>query len=96
MTSKLPPLMSKKEFVSLLEEVLEERKKPESYNTLYETCVVGYDVSHVKKYYEENITFTAIAGNEQKIQAQAHLTYVLESLVRSYGKDAIVKILREL
>tara|TARA_Y100000592_G_C5412582_1_gene288866 strand:- start:467 stop:766 length:300 start_codon:yes stop_codon:yes gene_type:complete len=94
--------MTKDEFMNLLESVLEEKRQSkkdnplelvEQYDELYNKCIVGYEVSHAKDSYSENKIFTK---TEDGFEGSEHLKYALTSLINCYGKDTIVKVLREL
>jgi len=91
--------MNKQQFLALLHSVLEEKKQnkkndySEPYDALYNTCVLGYDISYTKKVYEENKLFIK---TEQGFEGSEYLKDVLTSLIDCYGKDAIAQTLREL
>jgi len=102
MDSKLAAPMTKNQFIELLEDVLKEKKEKNGiklippYNVVYDKCVLGYDISFVKKQYEESITFKTTISDKETIEAHTHLKYVLESLIKSYGITAIINTLKKI
>jgi hypothetical protein len=86
--------MTKQEFIELLQSVLKEKKKDiDEYDELYTKCVLGYDLSYIKQSYEENKLFSVKDENEE---GSNHLKSVLTTLVNNYGKERIVKVLKDL
>jgi len=102
MDSKPADPMTKNQFIELLEDILKEKKEENGlklmppYNVVYDKCVLGYDISYVKKQYEENITFKTSISDKETIEAHEHLKYVLESLIKSYGITAIINTLKKI
>ena len=97
-----PPPMTKECFVALLEDILKEKKEKNNfkyrkpYDVVYDKCLLGYEMSHAKKQYEEDIPFKTIKGEKEEIQAQNHLKYVLESLIEAYGIAAVINTLKDI
>ena len=97
--------MSKKQFVTLLKDVLRERKNKNKYvkpyDELYNKCMIGYELTKKETIREQNqkifIKLEEDSDNDiDNIEASSHLTYVLESLIKSFGKEAVVSALRKL
>ena len=103
--------MTQQEFITLLEEVLAEKRQNkrskeisrptslyiEPYDNLYDTCLLGYEISHAKKTYEENtFNFKIVNNGETRIEAPEHLKSAVEKLVILYGKREVAKALKDL
>ena len=94
--------MTKDEFINLLHVVLAEKQKNKieyikPYDFVYDKCLLGYEISYAKKTYEENtFTFKRIETNNITIDAEGHLRSVIETLVKLYGKEHVVSILKDL
>jgi hypothetical protein len=99
MTSKP---MTKEQFVDLLHAVLKEKQQndveyAEPYDGLYNKCLLGYDLSHAKHIYEEDkFNFKITKTQTTTIEASSHLKFVIETLVKCYGKEEVVNILRDM
>jgi len=97
-----PKPMTKEEFINLLQAVLSEKQKNKiesikPYDFMYDKCLLGYEIYYAKKTYGENMfTFKRIETNGTTIEAEGHLRSVIETLVEIYGKEHIVKILKDL
>ena len=97
--------MTKEQFVSLLHTVLKEKQQNniakveyvEPYNSLYDKCLLGYDLSYAKHAYEED-RFSFKMTNTQTItvEASSHLKFVIETLVKCYSKEEVINVLRDI
>lgn len=98
--------LTKEELINLLHNVLEERKHKntqikyiEPYNELYDKYLLGHDMSYSKKESTE-IEFKFKKTKEQgnsavTIEGVNHLKFVIETLVKCYGKEEVVNILKD-
>ena len=97
-----PKPMTKDEFINLLHMVLAEKQKNKieyikPYDFVYDKCLLGYEISYAKKTYEENtFTFKKVETNNITIGAEGHLRSVIETLVKLYGKEHVINILKDL
>ena len=98
--------ISKEEYIKFLHIILEKKEKNKQllnqikhinvYDTLYYNCILGYDMSCAKNTYEEEFSFKVTKEENVTIEARDHLIYVMETLVKCYGKAAVVNILKDL
>ena len=101
-----PKPMTKEQFINLLHTVLEEKQQQkkitqikyvEPYDYLYNKCLLGYDISYVKKVYEETkFNFKSPGDGISNGEASSHLKFVIETLVKCYSKEEVVNILKDL
>ena len=94
--------MTKEEFINLLHKILREKQQQnkiakikyiEPYNDMYNKCLLGYDLSYVKQSYDENkLMFKTLST----VEASTHLKFVIETLVKCYSKEEVVKILKDM
>jgi len=103
--------MTQQEFVNLLEEVLLEKKHEkrskrlgnaaslyaEPYDNMYNTCLLGYEISHAKETYKEHtFNFKIVNNGKADIEASEHLMLAVKKLVILYGKREVAKVLKDM
>ena len=90
--------MNREEFVSLLEEVLKERKNKNSiyeipYDQIYNNCLTGFDLSSSNAVQTQDCLFISDGGEPE---ASELLEIKLKALIKYYGKKTIIETLRKL
>ena len=100
--------MTKKEFIKLLHLILMDKQQQNNsfqikyiapYDQLYNKCLLGYDLSHIKQtpaYTQDRFNFKITNTQTITPEATSHLKYVIETLVKCYSKEEVVNVLKDM